>query len=601
MYDITRFVMCNLYLCGITGIFLGIRRIFNKGLSAKCRYSFWYLYFILLVLPFIPTQLAGLPSQIRVWFMNEKQAASHIVTQTPFHNPSYSDAEQNWMNDFFVSAEHSLPDVVSTVIFIIWLLGMGCAVFLTLSVLIRTLKTRQCALPVTKVSNPRLWQIHKECINKLNIRRTLPLYTACGIDSPLSCGLICPAILLPQDMDLYMDDDDIRYILLHEIQHYKNRDMIINICICLFRIIYWFNPLILFIFRKIQTDREIACDSAVIRQIGTQHRFDYGCTILKYAGRIHRGVSFSAASGLGGRNAQLKQRLSQIAEYSSQSRPKKLWSISVLILLGCLIFVSIPFLTVRADTSVSAEISPERIQTLDLDKYFSGYKGTFVLYDMNSNIYSIYNEQQSRQRISPVSTYKICSALFALDAGVIQPEDTSAVWDGTEYPFDSWENDQDLTSAMTNSVNWYFQDLDQKTGTAKLAADYRKVSYGNADISGGISGYWLDSSLRISPLEQTVFLKNFYNNVWDFEKEDIETVKESMLLSDTDSCRLYGKTGTNGSDGKKTSGWFIGFIEQPQNTWCFALNIQSDDNAGGSNAAGIALEILEDMGIYIPH
>ena len=108
----------------------------------------------------------------------------------------------------------------------------------------------------------------------------------------------------------------------------------------------------------------------------------------------------------------------------------------------------------------------------------------------------------------------------------------------------------------------------------------------------------MDSTLQISPLEQTVFLKDFYNNSWGFDQADIDTVKNTILLNDSDDCRLYGKTGTSGSKGRETGGWFVGFIEQPQNTWCFAVHIQSSDHAGGSNAAAIALEVLQDMGIY---
>ncbi len=32
------------------------------------------------------------------------------------------------------------------------------------------------------------------------------------------------------------------------------------------------------------------------------------------------------------------------------------------------------------------------------------------------------------------------------------------------FPFPSWEADQDLNSAMQNSVNWYFQAIDSQLG-----------------------------------------------------------------------------------------------------------------------------------------
>ncbi len=115
----------------------------------------------------------------------------------------------------------------------------------------------------------------------------------------------------------------------------------------------------------------------------------------------------------------------------------------------------------------------------------------------------------SRQRVSPDSTYKIYSALAALDAGVISPGKSEIAWDQKQYPFSSWNKDQTLDSAMSSSVNWYFQTLDKKLGKTELQKTLRRIRYGNEDISGGITSFWLESSLKISPLEQVILLRDF--------------------------------------------------------------------------------------------
>ena len=592
------FILCNLGLCAVTCVFLGIRRLFVKKLSPNSRYALWYLYFLLLALPFLPAGLPGLQAQISSWFFSEGGKNTAVLSHTARQAFSASSSGQSWMNDFYMSAEKAFPDILNTIIFAVWIGGMAAAAVFSLFVLYRTRKIRRNALPVTARSDPRLWHLYDRCLETMDVQKDVALYASCSIDTPLSCGLIHPCIILPGDMDLFLSDSEIRYILLHELQHYRRKDILVNFCVCLFGIVYWFHPLIRYVFRQIQTDREIACDNGVIRQIGSGHSFAYGCTLLKYAGQSRKKTVFSTVSPLGGGNSQIRQRILQITRAASAGTPKKRQAVPAFLLICCLLAVSAPFLHMRVQASAFADVSAQQIRPLDLEEYFSGYDGSFVLYDMGNDTYRIYNEAKSRQRISPASTYKICSALFALDAGVIRPDDTTALWDGNDYPFASWEQDQDLTSAMTNSVNWYFQDLDRQTGRSRLAADYRKVSYGNADISGSLSGYWMDSTLQISPLEQTVFLKDFYNNSWGFDQADIDTVKNAILLNDSDDCRLYGKTGTSGSKGRETGGWFVGFIEQPQNTWCFAVHIQGSDHAGGSNAAAIALEVLQDMGIY---
>ena len=42
-------------------------------------------------------------------------------------------------------------------------------------------------------------------------------------------------------------------------------------------------------------------------------------------------------------------------------------------------------------------------------------------------------------------------------------------------------------------------------------------------------------------------------------------------------------------------GWFIGFIEHGENTYCFATNLQNSENATGSAASEITIEILNSL------
>ena len=63
--------------------------------------------------------------------------------------------------------------------------------------------------------------------------------------------------------------------------------------------------------------------------------------------------------------------------------------------------------------------------------------------------------EQATLRTAPNSTYKIYDALFGLEEGVIAPDDSFMAWDGTNHPFEAWNGNQDLLSAMQSSVNCY--------------------------------------------------------------------------------------------------------------------------------------------------
>ena len=204
-----------------------------------------------------------------------------------------------------------------------------------------------------------------------------------------------------------------------------------------------------------------------------------------------------------------------------------------------------------------------------------------------------------RLRVAPNSTYKIYDALFGLEEGVITPENSFIAWNGETYPFEAWNADQTLQSAMNSSVNWYFESVDEQLGSYLHFQLYsRKLDMETKNISGDFSTYWMESSLKISPIEQVELLTQLQNNNFGFAPENINAVKDSICLSSSDAGTFYGKTGTGRVDGQDVNGWFIGYIETADNTYFFATNIGADSDATGGNATEITMSILSDMNIW---
>ena len=82
-----------------------------------------------------------------------------------------------------------------------------------------------------------------------------------------------------------------------------------------------------------------------------------------------------------------------------------------------------------------SEVKPE------LEKYFQGFTGTFVLYDLNRNHYIRYNPARSGERFLPASTFKVMNSLVGLETGVIPDENYVIKWDGTKYDIPAWNQD----------------------------------------------------------------------------------------------------------------------------------------------------------------
>ena len=127
-------------------------------------------------------------------------------------------------------------------------------------------------------------------------------------------------------------------------------------------------------------------------------------------------------------------------------------------------------------------------------------------------------------RTAPDSTYKIYDALFALEEDIITPEYSLMTWNQVDYPFETWEKDQTLQTAMSGSVNWYFEALDHEIGRNGIQSYVQKIGYGNENIGSDISSYWMESTLKISPVERHMEAADvlIHSWVWSLPQEQAE-------------------------------------------------------------------------------
>lgn len=263
-----------------------------------------------------------------------------------------------------------------------------------------------------------------------------------------------------------------------------------------------------------------------------------------------------------------------------------------IVLMFCLVI----FLQCALITGVSAS---EVVIRNDLGKYFEGFNGTFVLYDASNDTYIIYNEDQSKLRLSPCSTFKIVNSLIGLETGVLDHEDANTLvkWDGTKYSFPYWNHDHTLASATRESVVWYFQKLAARVGQERMQEYLDKIGYGNKDISGGLTTFWLGSSLKISAIEQVDLLNKLYSDQLPFSPEVRSIVLKNIFLSGNDRSKLLGKTGSGFQDGKWILGWFVGYIEKEGKYYVFATNIIAENGATGPKAREITKAIARDINL----
>ena len=634
-----RFFLCNILICAVTGILLITKRALKNHLTSRMQFNLWFLLLGLLAVPFLPVRPIRF-SQVLLWLDKLKNAAAsnmEFLTETATNVNTPGAAKQ--INDFALSVSSKTPSMIGLILFGIWFIGILGMLLLAAKSRARFYSMKKSSLPL---QNREVRMVYNNCLNEMKIKRNIPVYSTAFLKSPVIAGLFRPCIYLPIHLisDFQMNAEwhkgileegfridaessnaadirythrasrnscpcgadglrPIRYMLLHELQHYKHKDAIASFLMNLFGVLYWFNPLVWFALKEMQGDREVACDTSVLKLLNESDYEDYGNTLINFAEKVSL-TPFPFAAGISGTMKQMQKRIINISSYQKPSVWKKVKGTGIFALIAAILLGITPmFSTYAAEQSYYQwNISSEKIDLMDLSTYFNGYEGSFVLYDRNNDAWNIYDMEHATLRTAPNSTYKIYDALFGLEEGVIAPNDSFMAWNGADYPFEAWNADQDLYSAMQSSVNWYFEEIDKQLGSSTIQNYIRKIGYGNENVSPDLSSYWMQGTLKISPVEQVELLTVLHNNSFDFAPENVNAAKNAICLFSSEGKNFYGKTGTGRVDGQDVNGWFVGLLETAGNTYFFATNIQAAENATGSKASEISLSILSDMDIW---
>ena len=575
------FLLSNFILAGLTVFILAVRRLLRGRVSPQIQYRLWFLWLAFLFVPFLPVDLSGFSFRElicdSVSQVGERTAALTEKASGAFSVPG----------DFAVSISSGTSGSLNRILLSAWAAGAAAACGFLIFSWIRFRRIRRSA---RTVENPSVRKIFDSCKQEMNLQRQVELYSTEALKSPAAAGIFRPSVYLPVSVLSDFRKDSLRYVLLHELQHFRQHDSVVNLLAEFGRILYWFNPAVWYGMKKMRLDREIACDSAVLEILKDCEYSGYGHTLLDLAEK----VSFPFSSGLGG-SSQIRLRILNIAGYRRDNRRRKRRGILAYLLSTALFLSCAPLLTIWGSEDVYAfDAGDKKVVSLDLSEEFQNYEGSFVLYDSVGKTWKIYGLARAQKRVAPDSTYKIYAALHGLEEGVISPEESEMEWDGRSCPFDEWEQDQDLASAMKNSVNWYFQRIDAGLGAGSVRKFLKKIHYGNGAVGRDLALYWTDQTLKISPVEQVELFRKLYEHMLPFSDENMDAVIDALYLGESDTGTLYGKTGTGQVDHKNVNGWFTGCLETSGNVYYFAVNIQSDEGASGSRAAEIARKILEE-------
>jgi beta-lactamase class D len=206
-----------------------------------------------------------------------------------------------------------------------------------------------------------------------------------------------------------------------------------------------------------------------------------------------------------------------------------------------------------------------------------GVNGCFVLFNQLDNEFIRYNASLCDSGFLPASTFKIPNSLIALEEGIIKDTNQIIKWDGHIWPIQAWNQDQTLKSAMKYSCVWAYVGFAEKIGINKYQNYINSFDYGNKNLTGPPTRFWLAGLFRISANQQIDFLRKFYNYKLKVSRKSIDIVKDIMILEQTNKYKLSGKTGGVLINDSNYIMWLVGYIEKCGKPYFYAMNFISND------------------------
>lgn len=299
-------------------IILGIKSLLSCKIAFKWQFALWIILAVRLVFPMLPEShlsLFNAVPQCPALKVSKSFSESMSNQQTSISMPLMTEQVNQRTDAPLLTIENSF--------FIIWLMGL----FVLVVYLIGTYFYFYLQYKKFKLAEENeILEIFQSCKEQLKIKRKIPLKI--GGSTPLLKGLLKPQIIIPEGYT----NAELYGIFLHELIHYKFKDVWWTILSMLIICVYWYNPILwyaLFLFRR---DMEMLCDWRVLQVY--PDRKQYASVLLKTA--LQKNQLVLGTTAFSNRDTDIAKRIKSIALFK---KPRKAGTIIGIISIICVAVV----------------------------------------------------------------------------------------------------------------------------------------------------------------------------------------------------------------------------------------------------------------------
>ncbi|GEM_PF-3398347 len=226
---------------------------------------------------------------------------------------------------------------ISRYLFIIWGIGVVILTVWSLYCYKRFVKN----IKRSSYSDKILEDVVCKCKLDLNIAYSIKVKKSYLVSCPVIIGIIKPTIIFPSNMEY---SSKLIPVIIHELIHYKRKDLVFKFYQLVISIIHWFNPIVYIMNNLFEEWCEISCDEIVAENMSYFEREEYGTTILSIIERVNDAPNFLCFY-LCGDKKYIKRRLVMMLNMKNKNKINKVF--------GGLLICAITLASVRVSIAVA--------------------------------------------------------------------------------------------------------------------------------------------------------------------------------------------------------------------------------------------------------
>jgi uncharacterized protein (TIGR03435 family) len=253
------------------------------------------------------------------------------------------------------SSQHSVPPSTPRWTFVevltaLWLAGVLVFAMPVVAGVVQVRRFRRNGLP---------WLDGQRAVSALareaGLHRSVDVGLHESIGAPATCGIVRHTILFPIDARGW-PNEDIARAAVHEVEHVRRADCLVNAFARVMCAVYWFHPLAWVAWRRLELEAERACDDAVLRRAEAT---TYADQLVTLAGRLCANTRHPLLAMAN--RSDLVQRVSAVLNPRQARGQASLTVAGGIVLAACALIVSIsPLQAVsRASRTTQVPVSPD--------------------------------------------------------------------------------------------------------------------------------------------------------------------------------------------------------------------------------------------------